>query len=418
MGVKRRTYARFLIVFTVLGGFGVAASIYTLVHQRLALPFQDTYRLKAEFTAADGVVSGLGQPVNVVGVKVGQVVGAELKDGRALVTLQIDRHQLPRVYGNARAVLEPITPLQDMQINLDPGTAPAGRLAAGATIGIGQTGTPVPLSDLLSTLDTDTRTFLSSLVTSLGQGTSGRRGDIRRTLATLGPTAADVGSISRALAERRQSLARLVHNLAVVTRAASQDHRLAAVVVAGDQTLRALASQDAPLRSSLAQLPGTLAVTRSTLTDLQPFAQQLGPTLTALSPAVARLPATLRALEPFAAQATTALKDQIRPLIGDAQPLVRALAPTVSKLLTATPNLSRSFEVLEYFVNELAYNPPGNDEGFLFWLSWFVHNFNSVVSSGDANGGIGRAAPLATCYGLQGIPALQPLFGLLKLCPQ
>jgi len=31
--------------------------------------------VKVEFTAADGVVSGLGQPVNVVGVKVGQVAG-------------------------------------------------------------------------------------------------------------------------------------------------------------------------------------------------------------------------------------------------------------------------------------------------------------------------------------------------------
>jgi phospholipid/cholesterol/gamma-HCH transport system substrate-binding protein len=234
----------------------------------------------------------------------------------------------------------------------------------------------------------------------------------------MGPTAADVGAISRALAARRQSLARLVHNLAVVTQAASEDHRLTAVVVAGEETLHALASQDVPLRASLAQLPSTLAVTRSTLTDLQPFAQQLGPTLSALAPAVGRLPATLRSLEPFAAQATTALRDEIRPLIGDAQPLVHALAPVVSKLYSATPYLSLSFQVLEYLVNELAYNPPGNDEGFLFWLSWFVHNFNSVVSSGDANGGIGRAAPLATCYGLQSIPALRPLFGALKVCPQ
>jgi virulence factor Mce-like protein len=418
MGVRRPTYVRFIAVLVVLGGLGIGGAIYTLVHQRLSLPFTNTYTIRARFTASDGVVSGLGQPVNVVGVKVGQVTGVSLQNGESLVTMEIQRGQLPHVYANASAVLQPITPLMDMEIELDPGTRSTGVLPANRAIDVAQTTAPVPLSDLLSSLDGDTREFLTSLIASLGEGLDGRGAEVRRMLAALGPTAADAGQISRALAARRRELAQLVHNLAIVTRAASASNQLASVVQAGNQTLHAVAVQDSPLRAALEQFPATLAVTKSTLVDLQPFAQKLEPTLTALSPAVDRLPATFASLAPFANEGSLVLRNDIRPLVSAAQPLASELGPTVRNLYDETPYLSGSFQALEYFVNELAYNPNhGDNQGFLFWLSWFVHNFNSVVSSGDANGGIGRAAPLATCYGLQGIATLQKLLNLVGLCP-
>jgi phospholipid/cholesterol/gamma-HCH transport system substrate-binding protein len=418
MSPRRRVYLRFFIVFMLLGGIGLAASVYLLIEERAPLPFQDVYTVKAEFSAADGVVSGLGQPVNVVGVKVGQVVGAQLVDGRALVTLEIQRHQLPRLYQNATAVLEPITPLNDMQINLTPGAPPAAPLAPGDTITVGQTNAPVPLSDLLSTLDGDTRTFFTSLIASLDQGTAGRGPDMRRVLLALGPTTAQAGRITRAVSQRRVALARLVHNVAVVTRAASRDSQLASLVVAGNQTLQALAREDVPLRQAIAKLPATLDVARSTLVSLEPFAQKLGPTVSALLPAVRRLPATFSALRPFAHAGTAAVSGEIRPLVREAQPLVSELAPTVTTLSGATPHLSRSFEILTYLANELAYNPGGKNQGFLFWTAWAFHNFNSVISVGDAHGGIGRAQVMANCYGAQQLAAVQKTLGILGLCPK
>jgi phospholipid/cholesterol/gamma-HCH transport system substrate-binding protein len=418
MSPRRRVYLRFFIVFMLLGGIGLAASVYLLIEERAPLPFQDVYTVKAEFSAADGVVSGLGQPVNVVGVKVGQVVGAQLVDGRALVTLEIQRHQLPRLYQNATAVLEPITPLNDMQINLTPGAPPAAPLAPGDTITVGQTNAPVPLSDLLSTLDGDTRTFFTSLIASLDQGTAGRGPDMRRVLLALGPTTAQAGRITRAVSQRRVALARLVHNVAVVTRAASRDSQLASLVVAGNQTLQALAREDVPLRQAIAKLPATLDVARSTLVSLEPFAQKLGPTVSALLPAVRRLPATFSALRPFAHAGTAAVSGEIRPLVREAQPLVSELAPTVTTLSGATPHLSRSFEILTYLANELAYSPGGKNQGFLFWTAWAFHNFNSVISVGDAHGGIGRAQVMANCYGAQQLAAVQKTLGILGLCPK
>lgn len=411
-------YVRFLVMFFVLGGLGLAGVTYVLVQQRASLPFRDVYRVKVEFAAAHGIAGGIGQPVNVAGVRVGSVVDAGLRDERALVTMEIRRDKLPRVREDATATLEPITPLEDMQVALHPGRPPARVLRPGATIGVGRTSQPVPIADLLSRLDTDTRTFLGSLIASVDQGTRGRGPDLRRTLVALGPTTAQVGRISRALARRRGELARLVHNLALVTRAASRDRRLAEVVSAGNATLRALAEQDRPLRRSLAKLPPTLEATRSTLMNLRPFARELRPSLTSLLPGVRRLPATFAALRPFSETTTRALRTQIRPLTREAQPLLRTADPALRDLDEASPELTRSFQVLTYFVNELAYNAPGDDEGFLFWLSWFVHNWNSVFATGDAHGGIGRATQLVNCDAATDVPKeVRQTLGAAGLCP-
>ncbi len=415
---RARVYAQFLVVMVALGGLGLAASAYILIEQRAPVPFRSAYEVKARFAAANGLTGGLGQPVNVAGVKVGQVSDVRLEDGVALVSMRIDSDQLPHVYANARATLEPITPLQDMQIALNPGSPPAPALAPGATIATARTTTPVPLSQLLDSLDADTRDYLGSLIASLDQGTRGRGADLRRMLLALGPATAQVRRITTALAERRRALTHLVHNLAVVLRAASRDRQLGTVVVTGERTLRALAQERPALRRGLAQLAPTLRLTRVTLADLGPFAAQLRTTLPALTPAVRSLPGTFRRLRPFARTATRALRERVRPLVRAANPVLARLDRIVPRLNSATPHLSRSFEVLEYLANELAYNPPGNDEGFLFWLAWFFHNFNSVVSSGDAHGGIGRAFPLVTCEGLQDMETLQSALGVLGLCPK
>lgn len=417
MSPKQRIYVRFLAVIAVLGITGIAATAYLLVQQRAPHPFRDVYEVQAEFTSADAILGGLGQPVNVVGVKVGQVAGVELVDGRARVTLEIERDKVPSVRRNATAVLEPVTPLKDMQINLDPGRAPAPALGKGDVLGVAQTAPVVPLSDLLSVLDEDTRAFMSSMVASLDRGIAGRSTDLRRALRALGPTTQQAGRIAEVAAERRRELSRLVTNLARVTRAASQDRRLAELVGAGNATLAAVAGQDDALRDALRELPPTLAVTESTLTNLQPFAAQAGPALTALEPAVRALPATLRALRPFADETATALRGEVRPLVRETVPLARDLAPAVASLTGQAPQLTRSFQVLTYLVNELAYNPGGKNQGYLFWLAWGLHNFNSMISLGDAHGGIGRAQVVANCYGAQEEQAFKPFFDLFGACP-
>src|SRR5581483_11350691 len=323
----------------------------------------------------------------------------------ALVTLQIDRGTLPHVYANADVTLAPVTPLGDVEIDLSPGGPPAPALAPGA---------------LLSSLDGDTRSWLQSLISALGQGTAGRAGDMRALLRTLGPSAEQLRRISAALATRRRDLAELVHELALVTLAATRDGHLGQLVVAGDQTMRALALQAPALRQAITLLPGSLGALDTTLADLRGFSEQLHGALPSLTPAVAGLAPTLTRLRPFTQIAAAALRERINPFVLHAAPVVRTLATATTGLNRATPSLTSSLQVANYFFNELAYNPGGRNQGYLYWMDWFFHNWDSVFSSGDANGISPRADVLANCNilaaGGRAGSLLEGALGLGRLC--
>jgi phospholipid/cholesterol/gamma-HCH transport system substrate-binding protein len=409
-----------VVALAAIFAAGIFGAGYVLLHERLAVPFRSTYDVKARLTAADGVVPGLGQPVNVAGVEVGSIVGAQVTDGLALITLRVNRSQLPRVYANADVTLQPVTPLGDVEIDLSPGAPPAPALAPGATVDVSRTSSPVVLESLMRNLDADTRSWLSSLIASLDEGTAGRGENLRAALATLGPSAAQVRRIAAALATRRADLAQLVHDLAIVTRAATSDRQLAPLIVAGDRTMHALASQAAPLGRAVTLLPGAVDELDSTLTDLKGFSGRLSAALSSLMPAVARLPATLSALRPFARTATGELRQRIRPFVIAAAPLVSALAPAVPKLSAAAPSLQSSLQVFNYLSNELGYNPGGRNQGYLYWMDWFFHNWDSVFSTGDANGVTPRADVLFNCNILAAAgkvgSVLEGVLGVGKLC--
>lgn len=411
----------FVTVMLVIAVVGVAAALYVLVHERLQLPFAGTYPVNVELSAADGVVPGYGQPVDVAGVPIGTITAARVLNGQALITATIERSQLPHVYRDATAALEPVTPLKDMELDLTPGDSQAGVMPNNGTIGIANTTSPVELEDLLASLDGDTRTFLGSLISSLGTGTAGQGANIRSFLVALSPTTAQVNAITAALAERRTEIADLIHNLAVVTRAASRDQQLTNVVEAGNATLRAISTQNSQLRQSIAMLPGTLRSTSTALVDATGLADALGPTLTALDPAVRNLPGVLRKLGPFAAKASGTLRSDVAPLVQVAQKPLRELTPTATTLAAITPRLTQSFELVNYLLNELNYNGGVSNPGMMFWLDWFAHDLDSTAGNQDADGSIGRAMGLVSCDQLTNIQDLGSILGSLLgvsgVCP-
>jgi len=125
------------VLFLVVCAGAVGA--YVLAHQRVRFPWQHVYTIQADFTSAAAVAPGQGQTVDVAGVKVGEIGKVTLHDGHARITLQIRRDKLPAVYSNARALLRPKTGLQDMSIDLDPGTPRARKLGDGDVLPIAQT---------------------------------------------------------------------------------------------------------------------------------------------------------------------------------------------------------------------------------------------------------------------------------------
>jgi phospholipid/cholesterol/gamma-HCH transport system substrate-binding protein len=386
------------------------------------VPFNDRYTVYADLTSSSGLAPGLGQAVNVAGVRVGQISGSKLVDGRARIAMEIDPNKLPHVYDNARAELVADTPLKDLVVELGPGRPPGRTLDDGGVIPIANTSPPVDSDELTNALDADTRDYFDLFVSGFSRGLDGRGTDLNRLLRALSPTARQTREITEALAARRASLKRLVTNLTVLTKAAAtKDGEIGSIVETANATLESVASQEAALGASVQQLPGTLSGVRSTLRDARGFADELDPTLRALLPFVRKLPDALRDAGPLVRTAEPVLRTRLRPLVRQIQPLSRDLAVAVPRLVRQTPDLSRAFQVLTYATNSLAFNPEGSDEGYLYWLAWFAHNAASVGSTQDAQGPVTRGLALFSCDGLSAESSLAPLLPLIlsnvPVCP-
>jgi len=394
-----RRYGRSFLIVALLAVLGLGAGFYILLQQRFPNPFISFYQVNAAFPTAAAVVPGLGEPVDVAGVHVGQILGVQLHAGQGVVQMEIDPSDgVPHLFRNATAVLTPNTPLKDMYVDINPGTPSAGILPNNGTIAIEDTTSPTDSDELLDELDVDTRDWFTSLITELAGGTHDRGADIRALFEALGPTAVQTRTIADLLAARRSELAHVVHNLGVLTAATSHDDKaLATLVDAGDATVHALASQDGALQQAIKLLPGTLAQTRQTFSDLTGFANELTPTATALIPVAHHLPETLADARTLIKTAALLPVGKVRSFEHVVIPLANALTGVLAGLKVDVPALKTSFKAIEYFTNEAAYDPRNGNPGFLYWISWFAHNVDSFVGNHDANGSVWRALLETTC---------------------
>ena len=410
-----------LAAIIVMGLMAGAVALYILAHQRVRFPWQDRYTVNIELTSAQALTPGQGQTINVAGVAVGSIDEVRLRDGVAAVKASIDPDKLPRIYANATAVVRPKTGLQDMVVSLQPGGKPAPVLEDGGTIPVAHTKPQVNLDEVLATLDGDTRDYLRLLMAGGSQGLRGRGEQLRRLFKATAPTLQLTERATQAVADRHAKVARLVHNLRLLTQAtAGKDKELAQLIDAGDTALRAIANQEAALKEGIAKLPDTVATARRALDSAAPFSRELGPTLKGLLPATKKLSPAMEASLPLLRESVPELRD-VRALVRTARPVLADLNPTTADLLTTTPDLTRSFKVLRYVVNELAYNPPGSEEGYLFWFAWFAHNGASLLTAGDAQGIFWRGQAMFSCSTAASLgevaKANEALAALLKTLP-
>jgi phospholipid/cholesterol/gamma-HCH transport system substrate-binding protein len=177
----------------------------------------------------------------------------------------------------------------------------------------------------------------------------------------------------------------------------SKDTQLAQLIDASNAVFQTFAAQNQNLQSTLHLLPGALSKTRAGLGKLSRAAQLVGPTLRRLEPFAKALAPAEEASRPFFAKTAPIFKNEIRPFARQVQPTIRQLGPSLGQLDEALPGLASSFSVFNEFFNELAYNPGPSQGGFLFFLDWATHNFNSALSSADAHGPLGRTLAYLNC---------------------
>jgi phospholipid/cholesterol/gamma-HCH transport system substrate-binding protein len=311
------------------------------------------------------------------------------------------RRKYTPIYRDATALLRPKTGLNDMILQLSPGSKSSGVAPAGYTIPVDQTLPNVNFDEILSALDGDTRASLQLLIGGAANGLDGQGRRLSGTLKRFEPTGRELAKLNTGLARRQANIRRTIHNFRLLSEAlGDKDDQLATLVDASNRAFRAIASQDAALRESLRLLPGTLDATDTGLRKADRLATVLGPTLGDLRPAARALGPALQDLRPFFNDTTPVIQNQLRPFSRDVLPTVKDLRPAARDLSVVTPRLTTSLGVANQLLNELAYNPPGPEEGFLFWTSWANHDGASVFAQQDANGPIRRGLVVTSCSSL------------------
>jgi phospholipid/cholesterol/gamma-HCH transport system substrate-binding protein len=397
-------------------------SVYILDHQRLTAPGwvpilgEDFYEFEAEFSNAQAVTPGQGQTVNVAGVPVGDIARVRLEEGRAVVGLRISDEDV-KVYKDATMLLRPKTGLKDMAVQLNPGSKAAGALPEGGRIEVGQTQPDVNLDEVLAALDTDTRAFLKILVGDGSEGLRGRRKDLADTFRRFEPVGRDLRAINEQLAKRRTNIKRVVHNFSLlVEELGGKDDQIAELVDSSNAVFAAFAEQEADIRATVRELPDSLTETRVALDKAGTLAGELGPASEALRPAARALAPAMRDVRPFMRTTTPVIRDEIRPLTRAALPVVKELRPAMRDLAAISPDLRETLTILNRALNMIAYNPPGEEEGYLFWMSWVNHLGASLFSTQDAHGPIRRGLFIANCNALDvvdNVAQVNPSLGVI-----
>jgi len=402
----------------------IAAAVggYILAHQNLHLAGwvpvlgKNWYTLKARFQTAQAVTPGQGQAVTIAGAKVGEVSTVDVQGGVATVTMKVTP-KYARFYKNATLLLRPKTALQDITIEVSPGTPGAGKLKSGETVPVSQTAPNVNFDEFLAGLDSETRFYLQALLAGAGEGLNHNAKALSATLKRFLPTTRLGTEITHELQRRHQNIARSIHNFRLLVEAiGGKDQQLAQLVDASNAVFATFAKEDANFRRTLHLLPGALEKTGNELRKVTTASNALGSTLTKLQPFAQALAPAQKATRKLSLATTPIIKNDIRPFAREILPVVNELAPSTEQVAKAFPKLTVSFGVLNEFFNELAYNPGSNKAGFVFFLDWGNHNLNSVVSSSDANGPLGRSLIYFNCEVLpilKGVSEVNPTVNLL-----
>ncbi len=415
-------HTRDFIAIGVIALIAVLVGGYILSNQRFYLPAwvpiigSDFVDYNAQFSTAQAVTPGQGQTVIVAGVTIGEIGGVTLENGTAMVQMKI-RKKYAHIYKDATALLRPKTGLNDMVIEMNPGSPSAGEIPAGGTLPVSRTLPNVNPDEILAGLDADTRAYLQLLINGGGQGLSGNSKQLSATLKRFDPITVYLAQIGEQLGRRQAYIKHGIHNFSLLAQElGARDTELARWVRSSNDVFQVFADQQSNLRATLSLLPGALDATNKAVLASDQMTSQMGPALHKLEPTAIGTAASLESLQAFAKATTPVLEDQLRPFTAEAGPTIAALKPAAADLAATAPQLDTTFSVLNTLTNELAYNPPGQQEGNLFWLAWGNHLSASMLSAQDAHGPLRRGTLFGSCDALtlfEGIGRSNPEVGTL-----
>lgn len=420
-----RQHGRWVAVIALNVVLAAAVAVFILGKQRVAFPAwlpggEDRVTFNAVFSTGQSLTPGQGQTVTIAGIDVGDITDVAVQDGRARVGFRLRPRYAAMVRRDASALLRPKTGLNDMVLELDPGTPGSPRAGEGFTIAESRTTPNVNPDELLASLDVDTRSALQLLLqaTRAGVGSDDRARDLAAALRATGPVTRNLRRVGEALDDRVANTRRAVRSLRLISDELGRGRTdVVRAVETTDSVVGTIAGRSAELRAALRELPGTLRTTRAALVDTAGLAAELPAATTALAPVAESLAPALRSTRPFLRTTTPVIDDQLLPLTRQTLPTVRRLRAAVGATNDVAPDATATLRELNRAGNMLAYDPPGEEQGYLFWTQWLSHLAPWIFNTQDANGPIRRGQLLFTCDTLKdvaGVGAVNPVAGLLQ----
>ena len=210
------------IAIVVLAVAGIAMMLGIFVQQKASLPSwlplvgEEFEHITADFSTAQAVTPGQGQAVDIAGIQVGKVTSVDLEDGHAVVGMDIEPKYMELIHPNATLLLRPKTNLNDMVVEVDPGSG-RKQIEDGTNFPLTQTEPNVNFDAFLATLDGDTQKYLQLLVAGGAQGIGGRGKQLGNAFRRFEPFVHYVAKLNKPIAERRQALARVIHDFGLLT---------------------------------------------------------------------------------------------------------------------------------------------------------------------------------------------------------
>ena len=158
-----------------------------------ANPFANPYELKGAFETANNIKPN--SPVRIAGVEVGKVKKIEpveeggRGEGAAIVTMELKKSALP-IHQDATMKIRPRVFLEgNFFVDIKPGSPSSPKLASGKTVPTTQTAAPVQFGDVLTALQSDTRSDLQVFLKEYSKGLEGQGAEGFNEALRTGPAA-------------------------------------------------------------------------------------------------------------------------------------------------------------------------------------------------------------------------------------
>ncbi len=294
--MRRVPLGRFVIALQIVAALGFLA--YTLTKKGIRLPGSESaYVIEVEIEDAKGL-DRVDEPGAAVGGAVlGRVTGVRYESGHAVATLSMDPELRGKLFADASAELRPASAIQNLIVNIDPGTPARGPLPDDEPIPASRSTAFVAVDELTEILDADTRAYVQILLGEASRGLRGTEQKLPGALREVSRLTETATPIARSLATRRRLLTRLVGELdTVFATVGERGVELGNAVAAGSDTLAVTAARERELAELTRALAPTLEQADRSLRAGADLADLLVPALDRIIPASADLAESMRSL--------------------------------------------------------------------------------------------------------------------------